>query len=163
EVAGHPEHVAATLGLGLARLAQDTPDAVTILRLLAFLAPEPVPLGVLLGQGDLGDPAVAATVGPRAGDGLAGGEGGAARRGWCRGAAGLLAGVAGRGRPGAGAPPGPGRHPRRPARRSGRAVAASRRRPNRSRGPRGCAAADELAVVCGAAAPRPGCPGPDQR
>ena len=72
EAAGHPGRAAATLGLALSQLAQDTPARSTILRLLAFLAPEPVPLGVLLGQGDLGeDPAVTATVGPLAGDVLA--------------------------------------------------------------------------------------------
>jgi Tetratricopeptide repeat len=82
EVAGHPEHVAATLGLGLSRLAQDTPGAVAVLRLLAFLAPEPVPLDVLLGESDLADPAVAATVGPLAGDVLAVGDAVAELRGY---------------------------------------------------------------------------------
>ena len=82
QAAGHPEHVAATLGLGLSRLAQDTPGAVTVLRLLAFLAPEPVPLGVLLGDSDPADPAVAATVGPLAGDVLAVGDAIAALRGY---------------------------------------------------------------------------------
>ena len=82
EAAGHPGGAAATLGLALSQLAQDTPGAVTILRLLAFLAPEPVPLGVLLGQGDLADPAVTATVGPLAGDVLAEGDAVAALRGY---------------------------------------------------------------------------------
>ena len=52
EAAGHREHTAATLGLALSRLEQDAPAAAGLLRLLAFLAPEPVPLGLLLaGQG----------------------------------------------------------------------------------------------------------------
>ncbi len=68
EAAGHPLDVAATLGLGLSRLADDAPGAVAVLRLLAFLAPEPVPLPPLLGGGPAADPAVAATVGPLLGD-----------------------------------------------------------------------------------------------
>jgi hypothetical protein len=48
EAAGHREHTAATLGLALSRLGQDAPAATGLLRLLAFLAPEPVPLGLLL-------------------------------------------------------------------------------------------------------------------
>jgi len=47
EAAGHREHVAATLELALARLGPDSP-AAALARLLAFLAPEPVPLGLLL-------------------------------------------------------------------------------------------------------------------
>jgi hypothetical protein len=47
EAAGHREHVASTLGLALSRLGHDAP-AGGLLRLLAFLAPEPVPLGLLL-------------------------------------------------------------------------------------------------------------------
>jgi hypothetical protein len=46
ESAGHPSDVAATLGLALSRLAGD-PRAVGLLRLLSFLAPEPVPLALL--------------------------------------------------------------------------------------------------------------------
>jgi hypothetical protein len=71
EVAGHPLDVAATLSLGLSRLTEDAPDAVAVLRLLAFLAPEPVPLGVLLDNFQAADPAVVATVGPLAGDAVA--------------------------------------------------------------------------------------------
>jgi hypothetical protein len=48
EAAGHREHTAATLGLALSRLERDAPAAAGLLRLLAFLAPEPVPLGLLL-------------------------------------------------------------------------------------------------------------------
>jgi hypothetical protein len=47
EVAGHLD-VAATLGLALSRLADEAPAAAGLVRLLAFLAPEPVPLTVLL-------------------------------------------------------------------------------------------------------------------
>jgi hypothetical protein len=45
---GHPKHTAATLGLALSHLEGDAPAAAGLLRLLAFLAPEPVPLGLLL-------------------------------------------------------------------------------------------------------------------
>ena len=48
EAAGHREHTAATLGLALSRLERDAPAAAGLLRLLAFLAPEPVPLDLLL-------------------------------------------------------------------------------------------------------------------
>ena len=48
EAIGHPADVAATLGLGLSRLAGEAPAAVGLVRLLAFLAPEPVPLALLL-------------------------------------------------------------------------------------------------------------------
>jgi hypothetical protein len=47
EAAGHREHVAATLGLALSRLGKDAPAAAGLMRLLAFLAPDPVPLGLL--------------------------------------------------------------------------------------------------------------------
>ncbi len=80
EAAGHPLDVAATLGLGLSRLAEDAPDAVAVLRLLAFLAPEPVPLTLLLDDGPAADPAVAATVGPLIGDLVAVGDAVAALR-----------------------------------------------------------------------------------
>ena len=48
EAAGHPADVAATLGLALSRLAEEAPAAAGLARLLAFLAPEPVPLALLL-------------------------------------------------------------------------------------------------------------------
>jgi hypothetical protein len=48
EAAGHPADVAATLGLALSRLADQAPAAAGLVRLLAFLAPEPVPLALLL-------------------------------------------------------------------------------------------------------------------
>jgi hypothetical protein len=52
EAAGHRQHVAATLGLALARLGQEAPAAAGLARLLAFLAPEPVPLDLLLAGRD---------------------------------------------------------------------------------------------------------------
>jgi hypothetical protein len=40
--------LAATLGLALSRLADQAPAAAELMRLLAFLAAEPVPLALLL-------------------------------------------------------------------------------------------------------------------
>ena len=82
EVAGHLD-VAATLGLSLSRLAGEAPAAAGLVRLLAFLAPEPVPLTVLLaGDGAAGrlSPAVAAAVGSLLGDAVAAGDAIAALR-----------------------------------------------------------------------------------
>ena len=77
EASGHPADVAATLGLALSRLAEDAPPAAGLVRLLAFLAPEPVPLNLLLtdeqAAGLLG-PEVAAEVGPVLGDPVAAGD-----------------------------------------------------------------------------------------
>ena len=77
EAAGHPADVAATLGLALSRLADEAPAAAGLVRLLAFLAPEPVPLALLLADeqaaGLLG-PEVAAAVGPLLGDPVAAGD-----------------------------------------------------------------------------------------
>jgi hypothetical protein len=66
EAAGHPADVAATLGLALSRLTDDAP-AAGLLRLLACLAPEPVPLALLLSNAEVTsdlDPGVAAVLGP---------------------------------------------------------------------------------------------------
>ena len=52
EAAGHRQHVAATLELALSRLGRDTPQAAGLTRLLAFMAPEPVPLQLLLTRAD---------------------------------------------------------------------------------------------------------------
>ena len=83
EVAGHPVDVAATLGLALSRLEAEAPAAAGLLRLLACLAPEPVPLALLLADaqaaGEL-DPDVAAVVGPLLGDPVAVGDAVAALR-----------------------------------------------------------------------------------
>ena len=77
EASGHPADVAATLGLALSRLAGEAPAAAGLLRLLAFLAPEPVPLALLLAAqqatGQLGAE-VTAEVGPLLGDPVAAGD-----------------------------------------------------------------------------------------
>ena len=82
EVAGRMD-VAATLGLALSRLAGEAPAAAGLVRLLAFLAPEPVPLTVLLADGEAAgrlSPEVAAAVGPLLGDEVAAGDAIAALR-----------------------------------------------------------------------------------
>jgi hypothetical protein len=74
EAAGHPADVAATLGLALSRLADQNPAAAGLLRVLAFLAPEPVPLELLLSSTQaaaLADSEVAAGIGPPLGDPIA--------------------------------------------------------------------------------------------
>ena len=77
DAAGHPADVAATLGLALSRLAGEAPAAAGLVCLLAFLAPEPVPLALLLASaqaaGLLG-PEVAAVAGPLLGDPVATGD-----------------------------------------------------------------------------------------
>jgi hypothetical protein len=81
EATGHPETVAATLALALSGLADTDPAAVGLLRLLAFLAPEPVPLTLLLTTGHpdaLAD--AAAAIAPLLGDHLAIGDAVAALR-----------------------------------------------------------------------------------
>jgi hypothetical protein len=74
EAAGHPAHVAATLGLALFRLAEEDRSAAGLMRLLAFVAPEPVPLALLLTDeepaGRIG-PEVADAIGPLLGDPVA--------------------------------------------------------------------------------------------
>ena len=83
ETAEHPESVAATLGLALSRLGDEAPAAIGLVRLLACLAPEPVPLALLLADaraaGELA-PGVADTVGPLLGDPVAMGDAVAALR-----------------------------------------------------------------------------------
>ncbi len=77
EAIGHPAHVAATLGLALSRLGDEAPAAAGLLRVLAFLAPNPVPLGLLLGGGQTANPdgaEAAAAVGPLLGDPVAAGD-----------------------------------------------------------------------------------------
>jgi hypothetical protein len=83
EAAGHSADVAATLGLALSQLEGEAPVAAGLLRLLACLAPEPVPLALLLADTQAGeqlDPDVAARVGPLLGDRLAAGDAVAALR-----------------------------------------------------------------------------------
>jgi hypothetical protein len=74
EAAGHPADVAATLGLALSRLEEEAPAAAGLLRLLACLPPEPVPLTPLLSDGEIAarlPPDAAATVGPLLGNPVA--------------------------------------------------------------------------------------------
>ena len=77
EAAGHPANVSATLSLAMSRLASHAPAALALLRLLAFLAPEPVPLGLLLVGEPNVDPAstgAAAGIEPLLGDPVAAGD-----------------------------------------------------------------------------------------
>jgi Tetratricopeptide repeat len=77
ETPGHPADVAATLGLAVSRLETEAPAAAGVLRLLACLAPEPVPLRLLLSgakAADELDPNVAAVVAPLLGDPVAAGD-----------------------------------------------------------------------------------------
>jgi hypothetical protein len=83
ETPEHPADVAATLGLALSRLEAEAPAAAGLLRLLACLAPEPVPLSLLLADAqtvDRLDPDVVATAGPLLGDRVAAGDAVAALR-----------------------------------------------------------------------------------
>jgi hypothetical protein len=77
EAAGHPADVAATLGLAVSRLEAEAPAAAGLLRLLACLAPEPVPVALLLADAQIAaelDPGVAPVVGPLLGDPVAAGD-----------------------------------------------------------------------------------------
>ena len=83
EATGHPADVAATLGLALSRLEAEAPAAAALLRLLACLAPEPVPLALLLSDAQIAEelaPDVVATIGPLLGDPVAAGDAVAALR-----------------------------------------------------------------------------------
>ena len=83
QATGHPADVMATLGLALSRLGYEAPAAVGLLRLLTCLAPEPVPLALLLADKQAAAglaPGVAATVGPLLGDRVAAGDAVAALR-----------------------------------------------------------------------------------
>ena len=75
--------MAAALGLAVARLGQDAPAATGLMRLLTFLAPEPVPLGLLL-AGDVASKGLGAEaagiLGPLLGDPVAIGDAVAALR-----------------------------------------------------------------------------------
>jgi hypothetical protein len=77
EAPGHPVDLAATLRLTLSRLEGEAPAAAGVLRLLACLAAEPVPLALLLSNAkaaDKLDPGVAAVMGPSLGDAVAAGD-----------------------------------------------------------------------------------------
>jgi hypothetical protein len=82
EAAGHPADVTATLGLALSRLSVQAPAAAGLLRLLAFLAPDPVPLSLLLAGGQAAGrlPAEAARINRMLGDPVAAGDAVAALR-----------------------------------------------------------------------------------
>ena len=83
ESAGHRQTVAATLALALARLEAEAPPAAGLLRLLACLAPEPVPLELLLSGASVvsePDPEVAAVLAALLGDAMAAGDAVAALR-----------------------------------------------------------------------------------
>jgi hypothetical protein len=83
ETPGHPADVAATLGLALSRLEIEAPAAAGLARLLACLAPEPVPVGLLLSDGQTIsrlDPEVVAVLGSLLGDLVATGDAIAALR-----------------------------------------------------------------------------------
>ena len=148
-----PTDVAATLALALSRLAGEAPAAAGLVRLLAFLAPEPVPLAVLLADGGAAGrlgPEVAAAVGGLLGDAVAAGDAIAALRRYS-----LVT------------PAGDGlvlvhrlvqaiTRAQLPADEA--AVAAGRRRSGPGGGPRRPAAACGVAGVRGAVAARPGCP-----
>jgi hypothetical protein len=81
---GHPAHVAATLGLALSRLQGEAPAAAGLLRLLAFYAPEAIPLRLLLqprpGLAEQLAPEVAGVLVPLLEDELAAGDAVAALR-----------------------------------------------------------------------------------
>jgi hypothetical protein len=75
-LAGHPAGVAATLGLALSGLEAEAPAAAGLARLLACLAPEPVPISLLLSDAqtaDRLDPDIAAVLGLLIGDPIAAG------------------------------------------------------------------------------------------
>ena len=82
EAIGHPAHVAATLGLALSRLADEAPAAAGLLRVLAFLAPEPVPVSLLFTEqaARLLGPEAMGTVRSLLGDPVAAGDAVAALR-----------------------------------------------------------------------------------
>ena len=148
EAAGHREHVAATLGLALSRLGKDAPAAAGLMRLLAFLAPEPVPLGLLLAEDERRK---ASGCGRDAGSGggqeagaAAGRSGGGGGRGG--GAAPVFAGGPGRRRADPRAPAGAGRHPR------------AAHRPGEGQWQRAAAALVEAAIPADVQLPRRGRP-----
>jgi hypothetical protein len=81
--ARHPAGVTATLGLALSGLEAEAPASAGLLRLLACLAPEPVPIGLLLSDAQIADrlvPEIAAVVGSLLGDPIATGVAVAALR-----------------------------------------------------------------------------------
>ena len=86
QAAGHPASVAATLGLAVSRLGDEAAPAAGLLQLLACLAPEPVPLALLLSDAQAARelaPGAAATAGLLLGDPVAAGDAIAALRRYC--------------------------------------------------------------------------------
>ena len=63
--ADHGRTVGTTLGLAIDALKRDAPAALDLLRLLTFLAPEPVPMQVLTGYAAVLPPRLAKTAGSR--------------------------------------------------------------------------------------------------
>ena len=151
--------VATTWALAFAGLEQAAPRAVGLLRLLAFCAPEAIPLRLLLqprpGLAGQLAPEVAPVLVPLLEDRAGGGGRG-------RGAAPVFAGHA---RPGTGRCRCTGWSRPSPLDQMPAELAsqwrAGRRGPDRGRDPRRPATARDLAGVRGAAAARPGCPWPD--
>ncbi len=83
EASGHPAGVSATLSLALQRLEAERPTAAALLRLLACLAAEPVPLRLILestAPADDMDAGIALAVRPLLGDRLAAADAVAALR-----------------------------------------------------------------------------------
>jgi hypothetical protein len=83
EPAGHRQTVAATLALALAQLEPEAPPAAGLLRLLACLAPEPVPLELLLSGASVVSeprPELGAVLATLPGDSMAAGDAVAALR-----------------------------------------------------------------------------------
>ena len=155
EPTGYSKTVASTWALAFDRLQQTAPGAVGLLRLLAFCAPEAIPLRLLLQPrpglaGRLGDE-VAPVLVPLLEDPLAAGDAIAALRRYS------LVTPAGR-RVGVGAPAGPSRHRRSDASRAGQGMEAGRSRPDRCRDPRRYRHAWDLASMRGDARRTPRLP-----
>ena len=158
EPTGYDKTVASTWALAFDRLQQTEPGAVGLLRLLAFCAPEAIPLRLLLQPrpglaGRLGEE-VAPVLVPLLEDPLAASDAIAALRRYS------LVTPAADGSVSVHRLVQAVTADQMPAELAG-AVAAGRRRPDRGRDPRRHRPAGDLAGMRGAAAARPGGPGPD--
>ena len=152
EPTGYPETVATTWRLAFEDVQHAAPGAAGLLRLLAFCAPEAIPLRLLLQPrpdvaGRLGEQ-VAPVLTPLLEDELAAGDAIAALRRYS------LVTLAGDGLV-LGAPPSPGRHPRPAVREHGRTMEAGGRGPGRGRDPRPNETSRGMAGVRAPAAARP--------
>jgi hypothetical protein len=158
--ARNPADVAEAVDMALSWLANTAPAAAGLLRLLAFLPPEPIPLqGLLYAEqrgASLPGPEAAAVIGPLLGNP------GRGQRSYHR-AAHPLAAQPGRGVAGAGAPAGAGSHPRPAHGGRVRPLAAGRRGSGRGSGTCRPASTRVVADLRPTAATRPGHPEPDQR